>query len=132
MNPSMNPLLHFHPLIAGRLNGAIQCSTNGQFVSIRHLESTDWVIAFCYGHSWCGLISKVDYLAFLSSDMGQPVKEEFAYSIPVPQVLDKSCEELLTYQLETLTLALAHFSLQLHLHQANPYALDNRANIFRS
>jgi hypothetical protein len=69
--------------------------------------------------------------------MGQPVKEEFAHSIPVPpQVLDKSWEELSTYQLETwnydvyvLTLALSHFSLQLHLHQVNPYALDNRANI---
>jgi hypothetical protein len=137
MNPDLNPLLHFHPLIAGRLNGAIRCSSDGQFASSCHVASADWVVAFCYGHSWCKLVSKEDYLAFLSSDLGQPVKDEYTHSVPVPLMLNSICEELWTYQMGTtehtyvLTLAVAHFSLQLHKQKSNPYALDNRSNIRR-
>jgi hypothetical protein len=137
MNPSLDPLLHFHPFLAGRLDGGIRSSVDGQFASNRHVESADWVIAFCYGRSWCRLVSKREYLVFLSSAMAKPVKEEYTHSIPVPQVLDPFCEELLLYQTKNgehayvLTLLVAHFSLQLHQHSCNPYALDIQAKIRR-
>jgi hypothetical protein len=135
MNPSLDPLLRFHPLVVGRLEGGIRCSTDGQFASGRHLERADWVVAFCYGRKWCRLVSKSDYLDFIASELAKPVKEEYTHSVVVPQVLDQFCEELLSYQsgngvyAYVLTLALAHFSLQLDVNPYNPYALDIKRNI---